>query len=46
MEITEKLCRECMFDAPYEDCCKEKCGEYEYCRECEALCTHEESLCK
>lgn len=31
-------CNECMYDAPYEFCCKFECGEHEFCRNCNADC--------
>ena len=31
-------CKECMYDAPHEWCCKEVCMEIEACRSCEAKC--------
>ena len=29
-------CRDCMEDAPYPYCCKNECGEHEFCRGCNA----------
>ena len=27
-------CIECMKDAPYHFCCRDECGEHEFCRDC------------
>lgn len=27
-------CGECMKDAPYRFCCKDECGEHEFCKRC------------
>lgn len=31
-------CAVCMYDAPHWYCCRLKCGEFEYCRNCKAEC--------
>lgn len=28
-------CKECMGNAPYNYCCRDECGEHEFCRGCE-----------
>jgi hypothetical protein len=38
-------CKECMYDAPYKWCCKEVCGEIEFCRDCEAKCRGTIKMC-
>ena len=42
----EKDCNECMFDAPYEYCCKVECNEHEFCRGCKAKCKEVIQKCK
>ena len=27
-------CKICMKDAPYEFCCRDECGEHEFCKGC------------
>ena len=43
MEVTNKTCKsnqncnncnECMKGYPYNFCCKDECGEHEFCRGC------------
>ena len=43
MEVANKTCKsnpncndcsECMKGSPYRFCCKDECGEHEFCREC------------
>ena len=31
-------CTKCMYDAPYNWCCKLECHEHEACNSCEAKC--------
>ena len=31
------VCKECMYDAPYQWCCKIECGEHEFCKDCNAF---------
>lgn len=38
-------CKECMYDAPYKWCCKEVCGEIEFCRDCEVKCRGTIKMC-
>lgn len=44
-----KKCQECMWDAPYNYCCKVECHEHMFCEGCQAeskmvtnTCPHEE----
>ena len=39
-------CDSCMFDAPHEYCCKNQCGKFGYCENCEAQCRNTDKLCK
>ena len=32
--MTEEFCKKCMFDAPYEWCCKRECNKHDECKEC------------
>ena len=43
MKVTDKKCKsnpncnncsECMKGSPYRFCCKDECGEHEFCRGC------------
>ena len=38
-------CKTCMSDAPTEFCCKMHCGEYDVCKECNAVCRNSDKLC-
>jgi len=38
-------CAVCMYDAPHWYCCRLKCGEFEYCRNCKAECSRQGEQC-
>lgn len=48
LEVLENKikCNECMYDAPYNFCCKQECNEHEFCKNCTAKCKHEIKKCK
>ena len=41
----ELRCHGCMYDAPYEYCCKNYCGRRDYCEGCTAGCRNDLPLC-
>lgn len=42
---SQARCERCMHDAPYAWCCKNQCGSYNYCEDCEAECRNDTKLC-
>lgn len=38
-------CKECMYDAPHNYCCKLECGEHEFCKNCKAISRDSTNKC-
>ena len=45
LRAAQVRCEKCMNDAPYDWCCKNQCGQWSACEECEADCREGNKLC-
>lgn len=46
LRAARERCDSCMYDAPYEYCCKNQCGGYTWCKDCEAESRDTSKLCE